>query len=160
MFFLERSENQFFGAPSAYFMKKWRFWHPNGTPWGPKWRPKSPQIHNFIRSCNTFSGPGRSFSRPGFPRPQGHPPEAFRLSFWLHFLSFLLILGHVLFDFGSIWERCGNTLPTNIGQVKLGRRNSRRDNNYHKLTMHGPQHTTNMKIEHMMFENVATCVYE
>ena len=29
------------------FIKKYRFGDPNGTPLGPEWRPKSPQIHDF-----------------------------------------------------------------------------------------------------------------
>ena len=108
MFFLERSENQFFGAPSAYFMKKWRFWHPSGPPWEPKWWPKSTQIRKFIKSCNVFSAGGRFFSRPAFQRPQGHPPGAFWIPFRYIFFHFGWF-GIILATFFSYFDRFGMT---------------------------------------------------
>ena len=48
---------------------------------------------------------------------------------------FGLISDSMLFDFAFRWTRFGKALPSRLGLVKMGRRNSRRDNNLQKWNL-------------------------
>ena len=105
LFFLERSENQFFGAPSAYFMKTSRFWHPNGTPWGPKWRPKSPKSLILSKVAMFFLAAGVFFRDLVFQGLRGTPLTRFGCHFGsilLHFVDLGYRFGRFGIPFCSI----------------------------------------------------------
>ena len=120
------------------FCRKVRFWDPFKIQRVPRCHPNLHKSAILSNKCMSFSRPGGFYSRPVSPKLSGHPPCQFWTDFGSLLTPFLIDFGPYFvsfrFNLGSFQGRKVAIpvplAPPKEGLVKMGRRNSRRDNNF------------------------------